>query len=470
VELTPGTRIDGKFEIEDLVGRGGMGYVVRARHLVLDRVVALKFLNPNLASLPEAVFRFVREARAATRITNEHVARVLDVGKLPDGDPYMVMEYLVGRDLDDLLLTTGPIRVETAVDYVLQACIALAEAHALGIIHRDLKPSNLFLTERSDGSPLVKVLDFGISKSLLIEGADGVALTQTSALIGSPAYSSPEQMRAAKSVTQASDVWSLGVILYELLTGRTPFEAPTVPELCAAVLHDEPTPLTAYSSGLPEDLGRVLMRCLEKPPERRWPTVTTLAEALVPFASASGVESFERIRGIAWKAQRPPSDPDMPPSSRRQGAPLAVAAPAAPVKRAPTEVAVTHTDFVQGGVVRRLRPQHAMFFAAAITMVGVMLVGWVVSRPSGRSAPVATRPPETVVVVASPPSSDPPATSADAPSASASAEPAPAPSATATVAASASADPARALPKVRPPARLPVPSGAPRNRRYGGRD
>ena len=213
-----GEILAGKYRVERLLGSGGMGMVVAAHHLDLDEKVALKLLLPGAATNPMLVARFVREARAAAKIKSEHVARVTDVGQLEDGSPYMVMEHLEGSDLAAYLTRTGPLPVAEAVDFVLQACEALAEAHGLGIVHRDLKPANLFCVQRVDDQRSIKVLDFGISK-ISVDTASQ-SLTQTSALMGSPLYMSPEQMQSARTVDARADIWSLGVILFELLAGR----------------------------------------------------------------------------------------------------------------------------------------------------------------------------------------------------------------------------------------------------------
>src|SRR5262245_32594102 len=187
-----------------------MGVVVEARHIALDERVAIKFLLPDYARAPEASARFLREARAAVKIKSEHVARVSDVGELETGAPYMVMEYLDGRDLAGVLEKTGVLPIPDAVDYIIQGSEAIAEAHTYGIVHRDLKPANLFLTRRPDGTPLVKVLDFGISK-VQSEGVD--KLTKTSAMLGSALYMSPEQMQHTRSVDLRTDVYALGISL-----------------------------------------------------------------------------------------------------------------------------------------------------------------------------------------------------------------------------------------------------------------
>jgi serine/threonine-protein kinase len=231
-----GDVLAGKYRVDKIIGMGGMGVVVGAHHLELDERVALKFLLPEALANDEAVARFAREARAAVKIKNEHVARVSDVGRLPNGAPYMVMEYLEGVDLATLIKQRGQLSVAEVVDYVLQACEALAEAHCIGIIHRDLKPSNLFIIRRSDGSICVKLLDFGISKVVGLVGSGGdMGMTRTAAVMGSPLYMSPEQMESSRNVDARTDIWAAGVILYELLSGRPPFEGDTLPEICVKI-------------------------------------------------------------------------------------------------------------------------------------------------------------------------------------------------------------------------------------------
>jgi eukaryotic-like serine/threonine-protein kinase len=277
-----GTVLVGKYRVERVIGQGGMGVVVAARHEQLDDRVAIKLMLPAIAENPEAVARFVREARAAAKIKSEHVARVSDVGTLETGEPYMVMEYLEGADLSALLQQHGRLSLEVAADYLLQACEAIAQAHELGIVHRDLKPANLYVINRRDGYPLVKVLDFGISK--ITTAAVDSSMTRTSALMGSPLYMSPEQMNSARDVDRRTDVWSLGVILYELLTGQPPFNGETLPQVCAQILTG-PTPnVRERNPALSEAIQAVVARCLERDPSRRFPNVEELAAALAPFA------------------------------------------------------------------------------------------------------------------------------------------------------------------------------------------
>jgi len=314
-----GDIIAGKYEVECVLGAGGCGVVVGAKHRELGERVAIKLLQRSAMRSSENVERFAREARAAARIKSEHVARVNDFGKTESGIPYMIMEYLEGRDLGAILTGGRRVPLELAVDYVLMACDAVAEAHALGIVHRDLKPANLFVTQGVDGRPLLKVLDFGISK--LVDGGEfGASVTQTQAVLGSPRYMSPEQMEASRDVDARADVWALGTILYEMLAGAPPFEAPTVPLLYVKVLSGErPTPLEEHGADVPEAVERAIDRCLSRHPEGRFPSVGNLALALAPFASPHLAPLAERIGRIAKTEETPPSGvrrkPSAPPGS-----------------------------------------------------------------------------------------------------------------------------------------------------------
>ena len=279
----------GKYRVERVLGVGGMGVVVAARHLQLDQTVALKFLHPATSDAG-AASRFQREARNAVQLTSEHVARIYDVGALDTGAPYMVMEYLDGQDLGALLEQRGVLAITLAVDYILQACDAIAEAHALGIVHRDLKPPNLFLTRRRDGSALIKVIDFGISKS---DRAGDLTATGQS-MLGSPAYMAPEQLRSARRVDARADVWSLGVILHQLVFGRVPWDADTVAALSFQIAI-EPLPPFPTEPAVPPGFTDVLRRCLEKDVERRFRDVHQLAVALHPFAPPHAQPLVDRI-------------------------------------------------------------------------------------------------------------------------------------------------------------------------------
>lgn len=309
-EPREGDVLAGKFRIERVLGVGGMGMVVSAMHIHLDERVAIKFLLPEALANPEAVQRFGREARAAVKIRSEHVARVTDVGVLETGAPFMVMELLRGRDLSALIHERGALPVATAVEYILQACEALAEAHALGIIHRDLKPANLFLTARADGSACVKVLDFGISKVTNVSGSGSdMGMTRTQSIMGSPLYMSPEQMASARDVDQRSDIWAVGTVLYELVTGSVPFVAETMPQLCTLILHHEPPAPRSLRADIPAALEVILARCLRKERSQRYPNVAALAADLAQFAPDAGPRSAERISRVLSSSGISTADP-----------------------------------------------------------------------------------------------------------------------------------------------------------------
>lgn len=312
--VRPGDILGGKYKVERVLGVGGMGVVVAAVHVDLEQRVALKFMLKEALSDPDAGERFMREARAAVRLQSAHTARVTDVGKLRSGEPFMVMEYLEGQDLDVAVQRGGPVPQPVAVDYILQAAEAIAEAHALGMVHRDIKLKNLFLTRGVDGRDLVKVLDFGLAKT--IGPAGGASLTHTSAVFGSPQYMSPEQMRSAKDVDARADIWALGICLYELLTTRVPFDAGSLPEICALVLKDAPAPIRAHVRTVDPALEAIVLRCLEKDPARRFQTVPELAAALEPFGAREG--SSARIRDVAALAAR--NTPIEPITTRMSGA------------------------------------------------------------------------------------------------------------------------------------------------------
>jgi eukaryotic-like serine/threonine-protein kinase len=299
--LKPGEVIAGRYRIERVIASGGMGVVFAARHLDLDQLVAIKILRDKILDQGDAVARFMHEARTAARLQNEHVARVYDVGTLPSGVPFMVMEHLPGRDLEDILATNGALSVVSAVDYILQALEAVAEAHAIGIVHRDLKPANLFLVTRTDGTKQLKVLDFGISKPCQGDLAAPISQTSATKLVGSPAYMSPEQVTQPNRIDGRSDIWAIGAILYELLSGSPLFLADTVGGTLAKILQGPIAPLRASRPEVPAGLERVLLRCLERLPGDRYDDVAALARDLAPFASPLSQRSVTRIAGVLFK-------------------------------------------------------------------------------------------------------------------------------------------------------------------------
>lgn len=316
-ELAEGELIAGKYRVDRVLGVGGMGVVVAATHLDLERSVAIKMIRRELANDESAISRFMLEARSAARINSEHVCQVLDVGRRGSGEPYIIMELLLGEDLARALDEHGPIKREDSVDWLLQACEGVAEAHAANIVHRDLKPENLFITCRSDGSVCVKVLDFGISKRLG-PALDG-GLTGPRVVLGSPRYMAPEQILSGE-VDERSDIWALGAILYEMLSGVPAFGGEEVGMICTQVLGEGPTPLRKRAPELPEELERVVLRCLKRERKERFRDVAALATALAPFGSERGRVSSARIVANASRTlldrdkrlSRPPATPPHP--------------------------------------------------------------------------------------------------------------------------------------------------------------
>ena len=291
-----GSIVADKFRIERVLAEGGMGLVVAATHIQLEQTVALKFFRGDLRSSGEPLLRFMREAKAAAQIKSEYVARVLDVGVTDDGTPYMVMEYLEGEGLEKVV-ARGPLPVPSAVEYAIQACEGLAEAHARGIVHRDIKPSNLFLTERSPGWRTIKILDFGISKVSLAQASN--ITTNLNLVMGTPCYMSPEQFQSAAGVDQRTDIWSLGSTLFEMLAGRPPFD-PGLPLLALAesIVKREPPPLRELRPDVPQELVDAISRAMAKDRERRFPSAAGLAIALLPFAPGRASATAERAAAI----------------------------------------------------------------------------------------------------------------------------------------------------------------------------
>jgi eukaryotic-like serine/threonine-protein kinase len=312
LELDPpmpvGTVVGDRYVVDGLLGRGGMGFVVSALHRDLGERVAIKFLQRAHASLAD---RFFREARAAARLRSDHVVRIFDVGRLTTGEPYIVMERLSGEDLEARLVRLGTMPIEVIAPMLVDVCHVLAEAHAAGIVHRDLKPANIFLARRPGGEVIVKLLDFGVAKV-----PDAGTITQTSNVLGSPAYMSPEQLLGSRNVDHRSDIWSLGVILYELLTGDVPFAAESIVHL-GILLREKPTPsIRELRPELPEELDAVVARCLEKKRTDRFADVGELAEALAPFLPEATSQSLiPRIRRIVDEQvnSSPENAPTMPP-------------------------------------------------------------------------------------------------------------------------------------------------------------
>ncbi len=320
--LNVGDILAQSYAIEKIIGAGGMAVVALAAHVEYRHRVAIKILRPENSRKTEVVKRFEREQRTLTMLHSEHTLRIYGMGQHA-GLPYMMIEYLQGKDLAELIKAEGPLPIELAVEYILQACHALAEAHLLGVVHRDLKPGNLFLTRRTDGSPCVKVLDFGISKvsheNMGLGSLEEASLvTKTTAIMGSPFYMSPEQMVSSTNVDARSDIWSLGVTLYELLTKALPFAAESAAAVCGRIMGDEPTPLRKLRPSYPKGLEDIIRRCLSKRPSERFQNVADLAVRLADFGPTHGQYAVKSICELIPPVE-PFADVSASPSSAAPG-------------------------------------------------------------------------------------------------------------------------------------------------------
>ncbi|MFO0734325.1 MAG: serine/threonine-protein kinase [Labilithrix sp.] len=457
----PGTVIAGKYRVERVLGEGGMGVVLAARHLGLDEMVAVKLIKGERAATTDALARFQREARAAARIKSEHVARVLDVDRLPEGDPYIVMELIDGVDLHALVNRRRRIPPDEAASYIVQACEGLAEAHALGMVHRDLKLKNLFLTQRRDGRALIKVIDFGVVKlSPLAEDDDptqgpgsamghvrarDATLTSAAMLIGSVHYMAPEQIRASNVVDARADVWSLGVCLYVMLAGQLPFDGHTVAEVCAQIQGRPPIDVRQHAPHVTPELAAVVTRALEKNVHRRFASVADLAKALSPFHADSAAQSrIETIleSGVQSRDRGASAASSTPATSRFTEAhtqtqdmtPQPMSPVLARVESTIDAAAVGSLATHPAGVPKR----SPLFVGAAITVLaaGITVAVWT-GRGSRQPqlAPAAEPPPPAMTTatlampIAEPAPTTPPVvvTPAPAPSALPAARPAPGP-------------------------------------------
>ncbi len=443
--LEPGRVVAGKYRIDRTLAEGGMGVIVAATHIHLDQMVALKFLRGDLGTEFDALARFTREARAAAQLRSEHVARVLDAGVTDDGTPYIAMEYLEGQSLARALQMHGPMDVVQAVEYVIQACEGLAEAHSRGIVHRDVKPYNLFLVERSPGWSAIKILDFGISKFAFSDASNVV----TGVILGSPCYMSPEQLRSTATVDHRTDIWSVGTTLYELLAGRAAFDASqTLPALIAAILDRTAPDVREARPNVPAELSAVVARCLAKDREARFDSAGDLALALLPYASprsriiaelaASMRPAFPRresggansdwpghataFRALPAALQEAPI-PTLAPSNDRTretgnpaaSGPITTAPPGAPLEAEPPP-----TGVAKGTRRRNLRNAVAAGVVAIASVFAVREYGAkapnvpVIPPPSQETTEAAMTPRGTSLpAVNSPPAAPPPGASAE---------------------------------------------------------
>ena len=280
-----GNTLTDKYRIEERIAEGGMGAVYRATHILMEKTVAIKVLHPALAADDKIVARFTREAKAASRISHPHALTVTDFGEDKDGVVFLVMEYLRGRTLKEVIRQDGPMPLRRAVEIVRQVCGALEAAHAEGVVHRDLKSDNIMLEEASGGD-WAKVLDFGIAKIKEKIGDEDPALTAPNLIIGTPQYMSPEQCSQASEIDSRSDIYSLGVILYEMLAGHVPFAGDSPTAIMMKHMQDEPPSLLEERADLPPEVGRIVARALAKRPEDRFQKAGQLSDALAQAAAA----------------------------------------------------------------------------------------------------------------------------------------------------------------------------------------
>ena len=438
ISLQSGDLIRQKYRVERVLGQGGMGIVVAAWHMHLARRVAIKFLLPEMLVHPAVVERFLREGRAASAIEGDHVAKVIDVDTLDDGTPFLVMEYLEGQDLARVIESSPPLSATQAVGWVLQACEAVAEAHRLGIVHRDLKPANLFLATVRDGKQRVKVLDFGISKTA---DAGTSKLTRTAFGMGSAEYMSPEQCLSAKDVDARTDIWALGVILYQLLTRRVPYPGDNPTQIYAQAMAGAPARPRTLRPDIPLALEEVILNCLARDVHKRVQTVVELMVRLAPF---SAPDAFIQ-HGNRAPAQSAPDAAAVEPAGRTVGlgAPASggdtmvlpdFQRPSAPTVRDSTEMAHLRAGASPNGsttgVVARdaappVRRSWPAFLVGALVLGGGGVALLAVARSREATAehepPAAAVPPTTATVAPLPSESRPneaapaPATSATPP-------------------------------------------------------
>jgi serine/threonine protein kinase len=314
--LEEGQIIDDKYRIVGLLGVGGMGAVYEGENARIKRRVAIKVLHADTASNAQAVERFEREAQAAGRIGSDHILEVLDLGKLPNGDHYMVMEFLDGETLGARIKRVGGLTPREVAPLIRQALLGLQAAHTAGIVHRDLKPENIFICKEKAGHhDFVKLIDFGVSKFNKL-GSD-MAMTRTGAVMGTPYYMSPEQARGGKDIDHRSDLYSMGVILYESVTGKVPFDAETFNELLFKIVLSEPPPLRQVKPDVDAAFESVTQKAMARDPAHRFDTADEFVKALDAWiATGSAVtippavgHGFNPVTGTQMMPEMPPAAP-----------------------------------------------------------------------------------------------------------------------------------------------------------------
>ncbi len=387
-KLRPGLRVDDKYDVQAIIGRGGMGVVVAARHLDLGRDVALKFLcssSNGTTNGDEMRARFRREAQISAKLRNEHITRVLDVGSFA-GASFMVMERLEGNDLRRRLREAGgKLPLNIAMNYVLQLCEGIAEAHAHGIVHRDLKPSNLFITHAPDGTDLLKILDFGISKW---SDAEVGELTKDGMVLGSPKYMAPEQVFGATTIDTRADVWSIGAIFYQMLAGRTPYVETTLARFCQEIMSGPPPRLDTVAD-VPKAVADVVERCFEQKPEDRMSSVAELAGALLDAIEEPGNSIRERLGAIMSSAGGA-----FPVPSSRTFSSTSISGSARSVVPGSTKVSPSATPTPAPAPEAAKSPIVPISIAIAVAAVAIA----VIVKVLGGKAQVAATPPAPVVV------------------------------------------------------------------------
>ncbi len=400
--LEPGTVLAGKYRVDRVLGRGGMGTVIAATHLQLETPFAIKFIKPELAKRPGLIDRFMREAKASAQLRGEHVVRVFDVSTA-DGIPYLVMELLEGTDLAKVISKEGMLLAQRACNYVLQTCAGVAVAHAAGIVHRDVKPGNLFVTPGAGGVELVKVLDFGLAKVSI--GDDELAVNRGKNLVGSPAYMAPEQIRTPHEVDTRTDIWALGVVLYELCTGKHPFVGKNLVELTEKIELAPTPPLP----GMPPGLEAIVQRCLAKEPNRRYQNVGELAKAVAPLAATATRTLPSVISHVLDTGRVTPqmiADAQQPP-----GQPTVVERPIA-ADDSPSEANTIATTLqAASGVIqtRPWRPPRMLWLAGGMAagLAAVIATYLAVHRSAPRSEEPVARPAAAVTPAPAPVAAQP---------------------------------------------------------------